>query len=371
VSVDQLSEKRRARLRPSFGLRDGWWLAALASEIKQHPKAFSLGERRLAIYRDLQGVVRAVEDQCPHRRLPLSMGRITEDGYLQCAYHGWCFDGATGRCTSIPNTHADEKVPGAIRVAAFATAETVAEALGYNVRLGQLAPRVGPPTGEEPEEGMSMFDARVADGLVLVWTGGEEPQRGAELAGDPPTGGAVFEGRVAVRAPHDRVADALAYNPGKVLGLGPLIGSGDELGTAEVVVEGDAVTARRSRLRFDLPRVSSFDPFVERYVTARVTSVAATGLTSVEVGGALPVRVVAGISPVSRYQTTLRWRAVVDSPVHAAALRALGLARRATGRSIAAAEAVADVSHEFVDEALDRLRTLRAGGAITPEEEER
>jgi phenylpropionate dioxygenase-like ring-hydroxylating dioxygenase large terminal subunit len=40
---------------------------------------------------------------CPHRLAPLSEGRIvptTRD--LECSYHGWTFDGATGICTHIP-----------------------------------------------------------------------------------------------------------------------------------------------------------------------------------------------------------------------------------------------------------------------------
>ena len=44
----------------------------------------------------------AMKDQCPHRLAALSEGRLTASGDLQCAYHGWAFDGATGECTSIP-----------------------------------------------------------------------------------------------------------------------------------------------------------------------------------------------------------------------------------------------------------------------------
>ncbi len=75
------------------------------------------------------------------------MGRITEDGYLQCPYHGWCFDGATGRCTAIPNLHEHETIPGRIKVAAFTTAENVADILGFGLRTPMLAPSVGLPTG--------------------------------------------------------------------------------------------------------------------------------------------------------------------------------------------------------------------------------
>ena len=44
----------------------------------------------------------ALMDRCPHRAAALSQGRMTAAGYLQCAYHGWSFDGETGACTNIP-----------------------------------------------------------------------------------------------------------------------------------------------------------------------------------------------------------------------------------------------------------------------------
>ncbi|GMI46054.1 hypothetical protein TrCOL_g13597 [Triparma columacea] len=43
----------------------------------------------------------ALEDKCPHRLAALSEGRLTAQGYVQCAYHGWSFD-ATGACKSVP-----------------------------------------------------------------------------------------------------------------------------------------------------------------------------------------------------------------------------------------------------------------------------
>lgn len=43
---------------------------------------------------------RCFEDLCPHRKVPLSEGRV-EAGKLECAYHGWKFDSA-GKTVSIP-----------------------------------------------------------------------------------------------------------------------------------------------------------------------------------------------------------------------------------------------------------------------------
>lgn len=45
-------------------------------------------------------------DQCPHRLVPLSEGRINENGHLECPYHGWSFAG-DGTCQRIPQKTPD------------------------------------------------------------------------------------------------------------------------------------------------------------------------------------------------------------------------------------------------------------------------
>ena len=47
------------------------------------------------------GSWRVFEDVCPHRRVPLSEGRVERDGTLLCSYHGWRFDG-NGACVDVP-----------------------------------------------------------------------------------------------------------------------------------------------------------------------------------------------------------------------------------------------------------------------------
>ncbi|KAG2449744.1 hypothetical protein HYH02_005270 [Chlamydomonas schloesseri] len=74
----------------------------------RRPHATHLLGIPLALWKDAQGQWRAVEDRCPHRLAPLSEGRVEKDGTLQCAYHGWQFDGR-GACTHIPQLRNDEK----------------------------------------------------------------------------------------------------------------------------------------------------------------------------------------------------------------------------------------------------------------------
>ena len=48
-----------------------------------------------------KGKAVCVEDICPHRSAPLSVGRMV-NGILECKYHGWQF-GEKGECTFIPS----------------------------------------------------------------------------------------------------------------------------------------------------------------------------------------------------------------------------------------------------------------------------
>lgn len=101
-----------------------WWAVARSEELSQtKPINVDLGNQPVVLWRDAQGTARALEDRCPHRRAPLSLGCILGSGMIQCGYHGWTFDGATGHLKDIPNLKSQQKFPPLYRAAAFAVAE--------------------------------------------------------------------------------------------------------------------------------------------------------------------------------------------------------------------------------------------------------
>jgi nitrite reductase/ring-hydroxylating ferredoxin subunit len=101
-----------------------WWAVALSDEVTaDEPKGCFVDDEPIVLFRNRDGVVRALENRCPHRRVPLSLGRVRPEGWLQCGYHGWSFDGATGRCMAIPNLRDNEKVPAIYGVFAYRAAE--------------------------------------------------------------------------------------------------------------------------------------------------------------------------------------------------------------------------------------------------------
>jgi phenylpropionate dioxygenase-like ring-hydroxylating dioxygenase large terminal subunit len=60
----------------------------------------------MVVFRTAGGEVGALLDRCPHRNVPLSIGRV-EGQCLRCPYHGWEFS-TEGRCTKIPGLVNDE-----------------------------------------------------------------------------------------------------------------------------------------------------------------------------------------------------------------------------------------------------------------------
>lgn len=77
---------------------------------------------RIAVFRLESGRLASFEDACPHRSVPLSLGRVDGE-ILRCAYHGAEFD-ADGRCRKVPGQKA---APGRARVRVY----PVIERLGY------------------------------------------------------------------------------------------------------------------------------------------------------------------------------------------------------------------------------------------------
>jgi len=66
---------------------NAWYVACTPSEIDDKPLGRTICGERIVFYRGPEGKVAALEDFCPHRGAPLSLGRAFE-GKLVCGYHG-------------------------------------------------------------------------------------------------------------------------------------------------------------------------------------------------------------------------------------------------------------------------------------------
>jgi len=87
-------------------LRNSWYAFAWSDEITDGPLGRTIVGEPIVCFRGKDGVV-ALADTCPHRFIPLSLGRV-QDGVLECAYHGLRF-GQGGQCVFNPLGEAPER----------------------------------------------------------------------------------------------------------------------------------------------------------------------------------------------------------------------------------------------------------------------
>jgi len=120
-SVQSLEELNNNHRKEEFDWFDHWYpLHVVDTMDPTRPHKAQLLGMNLVLWNDgptdrkqkMIGNWNAYRDSCPHRRAPLSEGRVEEDGSLSCSYHGWKFEGgpasssgtqaAGGQCCSLP-----------------------------------------------------------------------------------------------------------------------------------------------------------------------------------------------------------------------------------------------------------------------------
>jgi phenylpropionate dioxygenase-like ring-hydroxylating dioxygenase large terminal subunit len=99
-------------------IRNAWYIAAWADELKQKPLARRICNEPIVLFRDPSGRPAALVDRCCHRSAPLSLGEVVAEG-LQCGYHGLTFDGS-GACVAIPG---QSRISDSVRVRSYPVAE--------------------------------------------------------------------------------------------------------------------------------------------------------------------------------------------------------------------------------------------------------
>ena len=81
-------------------LKNTWYVAALSRDIGDKLVARIILAEKIVLYRTSNKTIVALEDACPHRKLPLSKGRKIGD-HIECGYHGMQFD-CSGACVLAP-----------------------------------------------------------------------------------------------------------------------------------------------------------------------------------------------------------------------------------------------------------------------------
>ena len=80
--------------------KNAWYVACTPDEITDKPLGRKICGESLVLYRGPEGKATALEDFCPHRGAPLSLGKV-ENGKLTCGYHGLEM-GCDGKTVAMP-----------------------------------------------------------------------------------------------------------------------------------------------------------------------------------------------------------------------------------------------------------------------------
>jgi phenylpropionate dioxygenase-like ring-hydroxylating dioxygenase large terminal subunit len=82
-------------------LRENWYIACLADELRDRPLRRELYDMPLVLFRDGNQAAGALLDRCAHRAAILSEGEV-RNGRLACPYHGWEYN-REGKVERIPS----------------------------------------------------------------------------------------------------------------------------------------------------------------------------------------------------------------------------------------------------------------------------
>ena len=121
-------------------MRQYWIPALLSSELPgadSDPLRVRLLGEDLVAFRDTNGSVGLLQNNCPHRGASLFFGRNEEAG-LRCVYHGWKFD-TSGTCVDMPNEPAESDFKQKVKAVAYPTRERNGIVWTY------MGPRSEPP----------------------------------------------------------------------------------------------------------------------------------------------------------------------------------------------------------------------------------
>ncbi len=98
-------------------LKNAWYVACTPNEIDEKPLGRTICGENIAFYRGEAQRVAAVENFCPHRGAPLSLGKVC-NGKLVCGYHGLEM-GCDGKTVAMPG----QRVRGFPAIKSYAVVE--------------------------------------------------------------------------------------------------------------------------------------------------------------------------------------------------------------------------------------------------------
>jgi phenylpropionate dioxygenase-like ring-hydroxylating dioxygenase large terminal subunit len=91
--MDKKQRHARIEARVNLGLTARWYPVCKSVEVRQdRPYGAKVVGQKLVMWRNQEAQIQCIEDYCPHRGAPLSLGEVHE-GKIGCRYHGIIMSG--------------------------------------------------------------------------------------------------------------------------------------------------------------------------------------------------------------------------------------------------------------------------------------
>lgn len=102
-------------------IKNRWYAIMESKEVKTKPVGVTRMNEKLVFWRDSNGALNCIFDQCCHRGASLSLGCVKVDE-IQCPFHGFTYDGL-GKVKTIPANGKSAIVPERYKVNAYKVKE--------------------------------------------------------------------------------------------------------------------------------------------------------------------------------------------------------------------------------------------------------
>jgi phenylpropionate dioxygenase-like ring-hydroxylating dioxygenase large terminal subunit len=102
--------------------RRAWFPVTRSQDLTGGPQPVTLLGESLVAFRAEDRSVHVTKNRCAHRGALLHTGKVVANE-IQCPYHGWRFEGSSGRCTAIPSSGPDTPVPPGVQISAYPAVE--------------------------------------------------------------------------------------------------------------------------------------------------------------------------------------------------------------------------------------------------------
>jgi len=100
---------------------DGWFAVAWSKDlVPGDVRRARYFDQELVVFRTREGHVRVLDAYCPHLGAHLAEGGRVVGESIRCPFHGWRYDGTSGKCIEIPYA---KHVPPAARVRSWDVCE--------------------------------------------------------------------------------------------------------------------------------------------------------------------------------------------------------------------------------------------------------